>query len=41
VHLATAVASGADRFITNNSTDFPITITEIDVTCPDQLPDPG
>jgi predicted nucleic acid-binding protein len=41
VHLATAVASGADRFITNNSTDFPITITEIDVTYPDQLPDPG
>jgi predicted nucleic acid-binding protein len=41
VHLATAVAYGADRFITNNSADFPTTITEIDVTYPDQLPDPG
>ncbi len=41
VHLATAVASGADRFITNNSADFPTTITEIDVTYPDQLPGPG
>jgi predicted nucleic acid-binding protein len=39
VHLATAVASGADRFITNNSTDFPTTITEIDITYPDQLPE--
>jgi predicted nucleic acid-binding protein len=38
VHLATAVASGADRFITNNSDDFPTTITEVDVTYPDQLP---
>jgi predicted nucleic acid-binding protein len=39
VHLATAVASGADRFITNNSTDFPTTITELDITYPDQLPE--
>ena len=41
VHLATAVACGADRFITNNSADFPTTISEIDVTYPDQLPEPG
>jgi predicted nucleic acid-binding protein len=40
VHLATAVAYGADRFITNNSADFPVTITEVDVTYPDQLPEP-
>ncbi len=39
VHLATAVAAGADRFITNNSSDFPRSITEIDVTYPDELPD--
>lgn len=38
VHLATAVAAGADRFITNNSSDFPRTITEIDVTSPGELP---
>jgi predicted nucleic acid-binding protein len=37
VHLATAVAAGADRFITNNRKDFPISITEIDVVYPDQL----
>src|SRR4051812_23674986 len=29
VHLATAVNAGADRFITNNSKDFPKTITEV------------
>jgi predicted nucleic acid-binding protein len=39
VHLATAVAAGADRFITNNRSDFPKTITEIDVIYPDELPD--
>jgi predicted nucleic acid-binding protein len=38
VHLATAVAAGADRFITNNSSDFSKTITEVDVTYPDELP---
>ncbi len=38
VHLATAVAAGADRFITNNSSDFPKSITEIDVTYPGDLP---
>lgn len=37
VHLATAVNAGADRFITNNATDFPKTITEIDVTYPIEL----
>lgn len=41
VHLATALDAGADRFITNNSRDFPKTITEIDVTYPTDLPDPS
>jgi predicted nucleic acid-binding protein len=40
-HLATAVAAGADRFITNNSRDFPRTINEIHVTYPSDLPDTG
>ena len=40
VHLATAVAAGADRFITNNSSDFTTAITEIDVVHPDELPEP-
>jgi predicted nucleic acid-binding protein len=39
VHLATAVAAGADRFLTNNRTDFPKSIAEIDITYPDDLPD--
>lgn len=39
VHLATAVVAGADRFITNNRRDFPVSITEIDVTYPDMLPE--
>ncbi len=38
VHLATAVIHGADRFITNNRRDFSHSITEIDVTYPDDLP---
>lgn len=38
-HLATAVAAGADRFITNNRRDFPPTIREIQVTYPAGLPD--
>jgi len=38
VHLATAVNAGADRFLTNNQRDFPRTITEIDVTYPEDLP---
>ncbi len=40
VHLATAVAAGADRFITNNSSDFSKTITEVAITYPDELPEP-
>jgi predicted nucleic acid-binding protein len=39
VHLATAVAGGADRFITNNQTDFPTTIMEVDVVYPAALPE--
>jgi predicted nucleic acid-binding protein len=38
-HLATAVTMGAKRFVTNNSRDFPRTITEIDITHPADLPD--
>ncbi|MGD9751062.1 MAG: type II toxin-antitoxin system VapC family toxin [Acidimicrobiia bacterium] len=38
VHLATAVAAGADRFITNNSSEFPKSITELTVTYPHELP---
>lgn len=38
VHLATAVAGGAARFITNNRSDFPKTIGEVDITYPDDLP---
>jgi predicted nucleic acid-binding protein len=41
VHLATAVAAGADRFITNNKRDFSRAITEVDVTYPADLVDPG
>lgn len=40
-HLATAVVAGADRFITNNRRDFPREITEVDITYPDDLSDPG
>ena len=39
VHLATAVAAGAERFITNNASDFPKSITEVKVTYPDELPE--
>ena len=39
-HLATAVAAGAERFLTNNRKDFPQTITEIDVVYPGQLSAP-
>ena len=39
VHLATAIGAGADRFITNNRSDFPKTIAEIDVTYPEDLAD--
>ena len=40
VHLATAVGAGADRFLTNNRTDFPKSIAEIDIAYPDELPEP-
>jgi predicted nucleic acid-binding protein len=36
-HLATAVATGADRFITNNRKDFGPSITEVEVVYPDAL----
>ena len=39
VHLATAVAAGADRVITNNSSGFPTSIAEIDITYPHELPE--
>lgn len=41
VHLATAIGVGADRFITNNASDFPKTIAEIEITYPQDLPDPN
>lgn len=41
VHLATAVNAGADRFLTNNQSDFPKSITEIDVVYPDELVEPA
>jgi predicted nucleic acid-binding protein len=40
-HLATAVGLGADRFITNNQSDFPTIITEVHITYPADLPDPA
>jgi predicted nucleic acid-binding protein len=40
LHLATAVVTGADRFITNNRRDFGLSITEIDVVHPDALAEP-
>lgn len=39
VHLATAVAAGADRFITNNSADFSKAIAKVEVTYPHELPE--
>jgi predicted nucleic acid-binding protein len=39
VHLATAVGAGADRFLTNNRSDFPKSISEIDIVYPDELAD--
>ena len=40
-HLATAVNAGAERFITNNTRDFRRGIAEIDITYPDDLPEPA
>ena len=37
VHLATAVAAGADRFVTNNRRDFSPSIEEVSVTYPADL----
>lgn len=37
VHLATAVASGAEQFLTNNRKDFPKTIEEVEVIYPSEL----
>jgi predicted nucleic acid-binding protein len=37
-HLATAIAAGADRFLTNNRKDFPEAISEIDIVYPEHLP---
>jgi len=38
IHLATAVALGADRFVTNNRRDFDRErVVEIDITYPDML----
>lgn len=39
-HLATAVAMGADRFLTNNRRDFSSGISEVDIVFPEDLPDP-
>lgn len=36
-HLATAVGAGADRFITNNRSDFSKSIAEIAITYPEDL----
>lgn len=38
VHLATAVGAGADRFVTNNKSDFSKSIAEIEITYPEDLP---
>jgi predicted nucleic acid-binding protein len=38
VHLATAVMTGAQRFVTNNRRDFRTSIQEIDITHPEMLP---
>ncbi len=40
VHLATAVAAGATRFLTNNSRDFRKSITELEIIYAAELPDP-
>jgi predicted nucleic acid-binding protein len=37
IHLATAVAMGAKRFITNNRRDFSVSISEIEITYPGDL----
>lgn len=37
VHLATAVAAGADRFVTDNRRDIRLDMDEIEVVHPDML----
>jgi len=37
--LATAVSAGAERFITNNASDFAKTISELEVVYPSELPE--
>jgi predicted nucleic acid-binding protein len=39
IHLATAINSDAEVFLTNNRKDFPKTITEIDIAYPEDLAD--
>jgi predicted nucleic acid-binding protein len=41
IHLATALETGADRFITTNRRDFPKSIEGIEITYPDDLPEPS
>jgi predicted nucleic acid-binding protein len=41
VHLASAVGAGADRFLTNNRSDFSKSISEIDIVYPDELAEPS
>lgn len=41
VHLATAVAAGADRFITNNTADFSRSISEVEIAYASDLPVDG
>ncbi len=41
IHLGTAVNAGADRFLTNNQSDFPKSITEINVVYPEELVEPA
>lgn len=38
--MGTAVGAGADRFVTNNQRDFSKTIDDIQITHPQDLPDP-
>jgi len=39
--LRPAVAAGADRFVTNNRSDFPTGIVEVAVTYPEDLAGPA
>jgi predicted nucleic acid-binding protein len=37
-HLATAIKARADRFVTNNTKDFPASVGDVSIVYPDQLP---